>query len=168
MKREAGQKTARLMKMLGLGGLDLEQALSVFDWLTVLNQGFDYRPLGFSLDLVHDFHGLDDTGDGLFLDLGIHIGKRRAVGRCATIKSADHRGLDIREAGIIIDRSRGGSRSGGGLRGPGGICGSCDLLERSGGKLAVADDRLISGTTLYLYFKALFFDLEFGEVRALH
>src|SRR4029079_19292167 len=42
-------------------GIDSEEDLAVLDWLRVFYADFPHDPRDFGLDLVHDFHGFDDT-----------------------------------------------------------------------------------------------------------
>lgn len=152
------------MKGFGLGRFNLEEALTVLDGLSVLNQHFNNRALGFSLDFIHDLHGFDNAGHGLFLDLGIYVGKGRAIGRSTAVKGANHGGFDIGKSRIIIDRTWG--RRSSRYRSCRFVALIChresDLLEWLC-RILLIDDWLITQAAFDLYFKALFLDLEFGE-----
>src|SRR3954449_6455426 len=62
-----------------------EQRLSELDRLPVLDQDLGDRPLHLRLDVVEDFHGLDDADIGVLIDGGsdrherLCIGTRRGV-----------------------------------------------------------------------------------------
>src|SRR5690554_1184741 len=75
--------------------LDLEELLAVFDRLPVLDEDLEDRARELALDLVHQFHRLDDAKraaalDALaLLDEGLRRGVRRAI------KRADKRRGDV-------------------------------------------------------------------------
>src|ERR1043165_3368458 len=77
----------------GLALLYSEKRLAVFDGLTVFNVNLDDFARGLSLNLVHQFHGFDDTDDRISFDIAadaheaVGVWRRRAIER-----SHDRRG----------------------------------------------------------------------------
>ena len=83
------------MVRCGSALLDFEEALAVFDRLTVFDEDFEDRALSLGLNLVHDFHGLNDANNGGFHDFGADIRKRLTFRGGRSVKRADHRRLDV-------------------------------------------------------------------------
>src|SRR5580658_585482 len=80
----------------------LKQPLAVFDRLAVFNQHLEDDPLGLSLDLVHDFHGLDDANHRIFDDFGVDVRKRFALRAGGSIKSTNHGRFDESDSGLFL------------------------------------------------------------------
>src|SRR6185295_4417118 len=65
-----------------------EKGLAVLDGLPVLNVNFNDLTSCFSLNLVHEFHGFDNTHDRLRLDVAADLHKRVGGRRSRTIERA--------------------------------------------------------------------------------
>lgn len=63
------------MVQLNLALFNFEEALAIFDRLPIFDQSFDDGSLKLRLNLVHDFHRLDDADDGVLDDFGACVGE---------------------------------------------------------------------------------------------
>ena len=59
-----------------LAQLNFKEALTVFDGLAVFDENLGHSAFCFGLDLVHDFHGLNDTDHRVFDDFGAPLNER--------------------------------------------------------------------------------------------
>src|SRR3569832_2329439 len=74
-----------------LGGANLEQGLTEFDRLGVLDEDGGDHAASFGLDLVHDLHRLDDADNGVRVNFRADFDVIGGFGRGSAINRADHR-----------------------------------------------------------------------------
>src|SRR5690242_20863682 len=71
-------------------GPNFEQRLAKLDWFRIFDQYLCYHAFGFGLDLVHDFHRLNDANDGLWINLSADFNIRSGFRRGRAVKCAYH------------------------------------------------------------------------------
>src|SRR5215510_9450125 len=74
----------------GLLTSDSEERLPIFNRLAVLNVNLDDFTFHLRLNLIHQFHCLDDADDGFRFDLAPNFYKRLSSRRRGTIKGSDN------------------------------------------------------------------------------
>ncbi len=157
------------METCGGGDLalfDLEELLPVFDGLAVIDEELDDGAFHLGLDLVHDFHGLDDADHAGLGDLGADLGEGLGFRGGGLVEGADHGALHVDDAGLV---GGGGGGSGGGGRGSGDRGGSRGGGgSGGGGRVGHHGGGGGVGSAGDLDFEAFFLDREFGQVGALH
>src|SRR6266850_1752668 len=98
------------------GFADLEQRLPVFHRLPVRHERLEDLAVAVRLDLVHQFHRLDDAQDLSLLDLVADLHERARPGRAGAVEGADDRRLHQVEIGGFDHRGAGRRRLHGLLR----------------------------------------------------
>src|SRR5471030_1559716 len=81
---------------------DFEEALAVFNGLAIFDENLEDSAFGLGLNLIHDFHGLDDADHAVFDGFGSDVGERFTLRRSRPIKCPNHGRLNIGYPGLVL------------------------------------------------------------------